>query len=372
MTSKLWPWRRSARPAEAPSRFRRRWIRRVLLGLGPIVVALVAGYLYVTGGRYVETEDAYLKADMVSVSPQVSGPIAEVDVRENQHVDQGNVLFRIDDAPFRIALAQAEAHLQSAASQIRALKSSYLQKQEELGLAKTNVAYAEREYQRQAELVQRNFASKAKYDDAKHNLETAHQKVEILEEELAGIVADLNGDPDIAVEQHPTYLAAKAQRDQAALDLEHTVVRAPFAGVATNKPQLGDYVTAGMPAMSIVADQGLWVEANFKETELTHVRPGQAATVEVDTYPDRQWPATVESISQATGSEFSLLPPQNATGNWVKIVQRIPVRIALETDASDPPLRAGISVVVEIDTGHEREMPTFVRSALALFKADER
>jgi len=154
-------------------------------------------------------------------------------------------------------------------------------------------------------------------------------------------------------------------RDKAALDLQHAAVRAPFAGVASKKPDLGDYVSAGTPVMSIVADQDVWVEANFKETDLTHVQPGQPATVQVDTYPDREWPATVESISQATGAQFSVLPAQNASGNWVKVVQRIPVRIALRTEPGDPPLRAGMSVTAEIDTGHRRELPGFVQTALA-------
>jgi membrane fusion protein (multidrug efflux system) len=368
---KLWPWRRRAQkrtaaaPVGADPDRRRRRIRRVLLILGPALVALVGGYLYVTGGRFVETDDAYVKADMVSVSARVSGPIAEVDIRENQHVAKGQVLFRLDPQPFQIALAQAEARLAKAANDVKALKASYRQKQEELDLARTNVTYAERDFKRQADLAQHDFASGAKYDEAKHNLESARHRVAVLQQELSGILADLTEDPEIPVERHPSYLEAEAERDQAALDLEHTVVAAPFAGVASQKPEPGDYVTAGMPVMSIVADRNVWIEANFKETDLTHVRPGQPATVQVDTYPDRQWQAEVESISQATGAQFSVLPPQNATGNWVKVVQRIPVRIALRADDGDPPLRAGMSVTAEIDTGHQRELPGVVEGALA-------
>jgi membrane fusion protein, multidrug efflux system len=345
----------------------RRWrrVRRGLLALGPALVAIVGGYVYVTGGRYVETDDAFVKADMVALSAEVSGPIVEVAVRENEHVETGQVLFRIDPKPFRIALARAEARLHKAENDVRALKASYRQKQEELTLARNDVDYAEREFRRQAELARRDFASRAKYDEAKHSLDVARQQVAVLEQELRGLLADLAGDPEIPVDHHPTYLEAKAQRDQAALDLEHATVVAPFAGVASKKPDLGDYVTAGTPVMSIVADQDVWIEANFKETDLTHVRPGQPASIRIDTYPGRQWHATVESISQATGAEFSVLPPQNATGNWVKVVQRIPVRIAIRTDEGGPPLRAGMSVTAEIDTGHRRELPGFVETALA-------
>jgi membrane fusion protein (multidrug efflux system) len=360
-------WRRRKRTersgAEVLAARRRSWIRHVLLALGPAVVALGAGYFYVTGGRYVATDDAYVKADMAAISPQVSGPIVKVEVRENQHVEPGQPLFQIDDAPFKIALAQADARLNKAATQIRSLKASYAQKQEQLQLAQSNVAFAEREFQRYENAGQR-VVSRAEYDDAQHKLQIAHRQVAMIEQDIAGVLADLYGDPDIPLDRHPSYLEAKAARDQAALDLAHTVVVAPFAGVASQKPELGDYVTAGTPVMSIVADQNVWVEANFKETELTHVRPGQAATVEVDTYPGREWPATVESISQATGAEFSVLPAQNSTGNWVKVVQRIPVRIAIEAEKGDPPLRAGMSVTAEIDTGHRREMPRFVETAL--------
>ncbi len=353
----------AAHPAR-PER-RRRWLRRVLLLLGPALVLIVGGYFYVTGGRYVDTDDAYIRADMVALSAQVSGPIVEVDVRENQHVDRGQVLFELDRQPFKIALAQAEARLDKADNGVRALKAGYRQKQQELELANKNVDYAEQEFQRQAKLAKRDFASQAKYDEAQHNLEMARQQVAVTEQELRGLLADLGGNPDIPVEQHPTYLDAKAARDQAALDLRHAVVRAPFAGIASHKPDLGSYVTAGTPVMSIVADQSVWVEANFKETDLTHVRPGQPATVVIDTYPDREWPATVESISQATGAQFSVLPAQNASGNWVKVVQRIPVRIAIQAGPDDPPLRAGMSVTAEIDTGHHRELPGIVQTALA-------
>ena len=348
---------------------RRRWLRRFLLLLGPLVVAIVGGYFYVTGGRYVSTENAYVQADKVMIAAEVSGLIAEVAVRENQRVAKGDVLFRIDDRPYRIALAEAKARLAGVRGEIASLKASYRQKQEELALARTDRAFFETELERQSRLIASNTVSRARFDAARHDLDVARQRVRVTEQEMEQIRAQLAGDPDIAVERHPRYLTAQAAVERAALDLERTVVRAPFAGIASNTPQVGQRVIGNGPmssaVMSLVADTGIWIEANFKETDLTHVRPGQQVAIHVDTYPDHDWQGTVESLSQATGAEFSVIPPQNATGNWVKVVQRIPVRIAVETNGHDPALRAGMSTTVEIDTGHRRPLPGFVRTALS-------
>jgi len=350
-----------------PRLSRRRWLRRFLLLLGPLVVAIVGGYAYFTGGRYVSTENAYVKADKVMVAAEVSGLIVDVAVRENQHVARGDVLFRIDDRPFRINLARAEAQLQSERAEIEEKKASYRQKAEERKLAYINKNYAEHEFKRQSILARKRVASEVRLDEASHNLDVARQAIRVIEQEMAQTRAWLVGDPDISVEHHPLYLKAKAARDDAILDLEHTLVRAPFAGVVSKKPEPGQYVTAGAAVMSIVADTGIWIDANYKETDLTHVRSGQPVTIHVDTYPDRQWQGTVESISQATGAEFSIIPPQNATGNWVKVVQRIPVRIAVKTKEHDPALRAGMSTSIEIDTGHRRSLPGLLRTARSWF-----
>jgi membrane fusion protein (multidrug efflux system) len=355
----------AATAPRSSSRSRGRLVRRVLLALGPLLVLLVGGYVYLTSGRFVGTDNAYLKADQVAVTAQISGPIDAVQVVENQHVDRGDVLFRLDPAPFVVALRQAEAELQKVRTDIEALKASYQGKQEELELANDNLAFARREFDRQSELSKKNVVAEASLDRTQHELEGAQQQLAMLERDRARLLAGLNGDPDIPIEQHPSWLAAAAARDAAALDLARATVVAPFPGVVSNKPELGQYVTAGKPVMTIVADDEVWIEANFKETDLTNVRPGQAATVEIDTYPGREWPAVVESISQATQSEFSVLPAQNATGNWVKVVQRIPVRIALETTPGDPPLRAGMSTYVEIDTGAERALPDMIGHAFA-------
>jgi len=355
-------------PARSRSAARRLRLRRILLLLGPLLVAVVAGYGYLVGGRYVGTENAYVKADMVMIAAQVSGPVVEVDVRENQRVAHGDVLFRVDDAPYRIALRESEAELANVANEIASLKASFAQKLEEEAMVRSDLAYSKREFERQSELLATKTTSRSKYDSARHDADVVRLRLRVLDQELAQIAAELGGDPGIAVSDHPRYHKAQTDIDRARLDLERTVVRAPFDGIASNTPKLGQQVAGNAslssPVMSVVADSGAWIEANFKETDLTHVRPGQPVTVHVDTYPDRDWQGTVESISQATGAEFSVIPPQNATGNWVKVVQRIPVRIAIAADAGDPLLRAGMSTSVEIDTGHSRELPAFLQTAL--------
>lgn len=333
----------------------RRW-RLALMLLGPVLALGVGGYFYLTGGRYVGTENAYVQADKVAVSAEISGPISDVLVAENAPVEKGDILFRIDDEPFRIALDKAEARLQSVRSEIAGLKARYRQKQEELKLAQETADFAEREYHRQARLAETQVVSESRIDEVRHNWRTAKQRIAVIREEIAAIVTELDGDPDIAVERHPRFIAAKTARDMARLDLKRTRIRASFDGIAAKTPEPGQYVKAGAPVMSIVADSHVWIDANFKETALTYVKPGQPVSIHVDTYPGREWQGSVESISQATGAEFSILPPQNASGNWVKVVQRIPVRIAITPEADAPPLRAGMSTEVEIDTGRSRSL----------------
>jgi membrane fusion protein (multidrug efflux system) len=343
---------------------RRRWLRRLLLVLGPVLVFGAGGYMYVTAGRYVETENAYIKADVSSLSAEVSGPITKVLVKENEKVTRGQPLFRIDDAEFRIALTRARARLLGVRAFIQSLKSSYRQKQEELKLARTNADFAEREFQRQSKLARDNLASQSRFDEARHNRDVARRQIAITQEALDQLQAQLGGSPDGVIENHPLYLEAKAAYDSGVLNLDHTVVRAPYDGIAQKTPEPGQYVRAGEPVMAVVADSGMWIEANFKETEVTHVHPGQQVTIHVDTYPDRTWQGTVTSLSRASGAEFSVLPPQNATGNWVKVVQRIPIRIAINTGPDAPTLRAGMSTTVTIDTGYQRPLPGIVRTVL--------
>jgi membrane fusion protein (multidrug efflux system) len=346
---------------------RRRWLRPILFLLLPLAL-LAGGYEYVTGGRIMATENAYVRADMTGVSTDVSGIVKVIAVHQNQTVTAGDVLFSLDDAPFRYALARAEAQLGIVANDIAALKASYRDMQAQIGQAQVDVDFYTRDQERQRQLVSRSFASEVTLEQAQRNFRGMQQKVASLNQQLAGIVANLGGDPEIAVEKHPRYLEAMAQRDEAARQLAHTVVRATIDGTVTNVPSLqpGQYLAAATPAFSIVATDHLWIDADPKETELTNVQPGQPVTVTIDTYPASAWHGTVESISPASAGSFSLLPAQNTSGNWVKVVQRIPMRVRLDDLTGRPPLRAGMSAVIEVDTGKARGLPAFLTDLLGL------
>jgi membrane fusion protein (multidrug efflux system) len=344
--------------ASAPRR--RRWIRVTLLVLGPLVVLLVGSYLYMNSGRHVTTDDAYVKASTVAISAQVAGPIAQVRVAENEHVREGDVLFEIDDDTYRVAVDRARAQLETVHSMLLGVAASYQQQVEQLKLARTKAAFNKREYERKQSLLKRHLASESDVDTARNDYEVAEQQIPIIEQALAQLRAQLGGNANLKPEDHSAYRTARAALESAELDLEHTVVRAPFDGIASKVPEPGAYVTPGSPVMGLVSDKSIWVEANYKETELTHVAPGQSVEIRIDTYPGQKWHGKVQSIAQATGAEFSVIPAQNASGNWVKVTQRIPVRIALDIGADDPPLRAGMSAVIDIDTRYVRTSPSLL------------
>ena len=341
----------------APPKQKRMWTRTTLWVAGPLVVSLIGAWFYVTSGRYASTDNAYIGADQVTIAPQTSGRIVEVDVRENQAVRKGDVLFRIDAAPVQIALARMQAQVDSVKSLLNAARSGYTAAQAQVRSSAADLKYKQQQFERMKELRGRGLVAQQALDDAANNLAAARAKVDSDSAAVSKAQHLLGGLPTTPDEQLAGYKLAVAQLEQVKLDLEHTIVRAPMDGtIGKTALQPGDFLAMGQAAMPLVSNT-LYVDANFKETDLTHVRVGQPAAIEVDTFPGTTWKARVASISPASGAQFSILPAQNATGNWVKIVQRIPVRLEiLEPDQGGMILRAGMSTNVDIDTGRQNSI----------------
>lgn len=336
----------------------------VIALIGPLAAVAAGGYIYLSGGRYVSTDNAYVKADKIAVSADIDGRVVEVFAEADQPVARGTLLFRIDPQPFKIALDRAEAQLAAALQDARSVRALYDQKAARLKFAEGDLMFHQQHYERQEALTKSGVVSRSGMDLAERALRNARDQILIAEQEIAEVRARLGGDRDQPIELLPTVREARAARDRAALDLARTEVKAPVAGIVTNFDlQPGEYVTAGNVVFSLVGTENVWVQANFKETDLTNVKMGQRANVRVDMYPGKPLKAVVTSISPATGAEFALLPPQNATGNWVKVVQRLPVRLRISAEDA-PALRAGMSVVVRIDTEHRRAVPSWVQGLL--------
>ena len=353
--------------AAAPASKTKRSLKRPLL-FALLPVALVAGgYYYVVGGQVMSTDNAYVQAQMLGLSTDVSGTVSDIAVHNNEHVTRGQVMFRLRPDSFKIALEGAEAQLGTVRNQVLTLQASYKQSMAQIEQAKADLPFYETSFKRQKDLIATAVASKATFDQAEHDLTAARERMTVAQASAQSMLAQLGGDADQPVEQNPFYLQAKSLVDNAQRDLNDTVVRAPFDGVVTrvDSLQVGGYLKAAQPGFMLVSDTNIWVEASPKETELTWVQPGQEVTVTVDTYPGFAWKGTVASINPASGGSFSLLPAQNTTGNWVKVVQRIPLRIALEDLAGKPPLRVGMSVVVDVDTGHPRGIPEALKPLVA-------
>jgi membrane fusion protein (multidrug efflux system) len=350
------------RTATKPPRSRRRWVRWVLFALLPIVLILGI-YWYVTGGQEMSTDDAYVNADKVGVSTDVSGIVQDVDVENNQHVAAGQLLYRLRPRQYEIALESAKANLAQTALTIAALKQDYKRMLSDTAAQQAQVDLDKINFDRAEMLLRSGTTTQAVYDQAKATLAIDQSKVESLRQQALVQLARLAGNPEIPVDEVPEYSQAQAQVNEAQRQLDHTVIKASFAGIVTDVPAIapGKYLTASTTAFYLVDTDHVWVDANPKETELTFVRPGQSATVTVDAYPDAVWHGTVESISPAAAQEFSLLPAQNTSGNWVKVVQRVPMRIHVDvSDQKMPPLRAGMSAVVAVNTGHARGWPHFL------------
>jgi membrane fusion protein, multidrug efflux system len=351
-------------PADAPATEKsggfagldRKRLRMILLVGLPALAVLIGLVLYLSGGRYISTDNAYVGAQKVLITPDISGKVIHVAIVEGQHVSFGDELFTLDREPYRFALEQAKAKLDTARSDYDKAKSNLTSLTTLVDLAGKNVELKQRDVDRKSKLVSTQAGSQADLDTAAGTLVTAQLQAEFAKQQLDSTLNSLLGNANLPLEQFPEYAQAKAVFDSAQRDYDHTLIRAPIFGTATqvDNIQLGRFVAAGGPILSVIDDQAPWVDANPKETDITYLRIGQKATLDVDSFPGHTFKGTVMAVSPGTGSQFSILPPQNATGNWVKVVQRVPVRIAFDKDENTRLLRTGMSVVVDIDTGHSR------------------
>ncbi len=346
---------------------RLRWILLVVIPL----IALAGGLVFfLSGGRYISTDNAYIGAQKVLITPDISGKVARVTVKEGQHVNAGDELFVIDPAPFQFALQQAQSKLDAVRTDFANLKSNLKSLTTLVDLAQKNVDLKQHDVDRKKTLLASRAVSQADVDTSLVAVVTAQLQLQLGAQQQATTLNQLLGNPDLPIEQFPAYQQAKAAFDQVQRDLEHTVLKAPIAGTATqvDNIQLGRFVMAGAPVFSVIDDAAPWVDANPKETDITYLRPGQKVTIDVDAFPDHSLHGTVASVSPGTGAQFLILPPQNAIGNWVKVVQRVPVRIVFDEGQNLSLLRAGMSVNVDIDTGRRRTLASLFGAGTSVAK----
>jgi len=335
---------------------RRKTKRAVMLFLVPLLAVVGGVAVYLHGGRYVETDNAYVKADKTSITSEVSGRIVGVPVEENQLVKAGDLLLQMDPTSYEIAVEQDRAHMNDVKTTLTTLKAEYQSKLANIEVSKSQHEYLKKEEARQLNLLKKKYISQSQYDSARQNTLVVELEMNALRKGLKQVEESLGGDVNAPIETHPKYRAAVAALDKAENDLRHVNIYAPADGVVTKVVEKGQYISPGSLAMMMVSTSDVWIEANFTETELTHVRPGQDVEIKVDYAPGYTWKGSVESLSPATGAEFSVIPAQNATGNWVKIAQRLPIRIHIEPEDNAPQLRAGFSAVVTVDTNHQRNL----------------
>ena len=340
--------------------------RGFFLVIVPVIGLFVAAYYYYTSGQYIVTENAYVKAHLVNISSAVDGRVIEVSVKNNQTIKAGQLLFRMDPEPAEIELTAAQAEVESVRQRVASLKSQYKQAVLEIDDAKERIRFLEPQIRRQKKFKQQGHGLEIDFDQAEHNLEMARRGLIAAHQKTDVILADLAGDPKLPVEKHALFFAAQAKVDRALRSLNSTRITAPTDGVLSNVTlEAGEYLEAGDRVFSIVATPDVWVEANLKESQLTHLKVGQSATIVADAYPDMALKAIVSSLSPATGSEFSILPAQNSTGNWIKVVQRIPVRLDMDFSDGQPELRAGMTTTVRIDTEFQRPIPEIFQPVIA-------
>ncbi len=346
-------------PLSAPTPRRRGGGARFFLIVVVPLAALALGLLWwLTGGRYVSTDNAYVGADKVLITPQVTGAIVAVHVVEGQRVAVGDPLFDIDPAPYRTALALAQGRLAAAKVEFANLRAAYASNEDQIKMGQQAVDLRQADYDRKTSLVRSRAGTQADVDTSNAALVQARQILEFVREQQEATKVKLGGGLDASIETFPDYMQAEAQAEDAERNLNNTHVTAPIAGEATQVDQieLGRVAPAGQPVFAIVATTGLWVEGNPKESDLTYVRSGQRATVTIDAFPGREWRGRISSIAPGTGAQFAILPPQNASGNWVKVVQRVPLRFAFDADQDVANLRAGMSAILSIDTGRKRSL----------------
>lgn len=340
----------AAAPAKKPVKAQLRpWL---LIGV-PLIVAAAGISRYNATAAIVATDNAYARIAKTSINARVSGQVVEIAVEDNQPVHKGQMLYRINPEPFQIAVNRADAQLSVARLRIDSLKASYRQQQAELQSAREQADFDQKEFARKKALVATEFVSRAIFERADTDLKVSRQRIVSIEQQIANTVVALNGDANVDVDSHPSVREARAQLDEAKLWLSYATVYAPEDGIVAKVDdlQVGNFVNNGAPAFALLSDKHIWVEANFRETEVTHMRVGQSADISIDTYPGQVFKAHVVSMSPGAGSDFALLPPENATGNWVKVVQRVPVRLELDAIDAEHPLYSGISATVKVDTG---------------------
>ena len=338
--------------AKAPGKFSRKRLRTILLIVVPLIVLAIGTFIYLGSGRYISTDNAQVGAQKVLITPDISGKVLRVMVREGQHVKAGDELFEIDPQPFRLALTQAQAKLDSVRADHANLIANIKTLNRLVDLSTQAIDLKQRDVDRKSQLAKTNAGSLADLDTALSAMVTAQLQSQLAIQQRNTTLNQLLGDPNLPLEKFPAYQQAQAALDQAQRDLNHTMLRAPIDGTATqvDNIQLGRFVMASTPVFSVMDDAAPWIDANPKETDITNLKIGQRAQVIVDTFPDRTFWGTVVAVAPGTGSQFSILPAQNASGNWVKVVQRFSVRIQLDRDPALQGLRAGMSVTVDIDT----------------------